>query len=67
MSKYKSIFDKGNTQNWSKEVFVAPKIKNTVPRTDAISDLSVKMLLEIFMKKKLQKNKSKRIQNRKIY
>ena len=31
ISKYKSIFDKGYTPNWSKEVFVIKKVKNTVP------------------------------------
>ena len=30
ISKYKNIFAKGYTQNWS-EVFVVSKIKNTVP------------------------------------
>ena len=28
--KYKNIFAKGYTQNWSEEVFVVSKIKNTV-------------------------------------
>ena len=30
ISKYKNIFAKGVTQNWSEEVFVVSKIKNTV-------------------------------------
>ena len=30
ISKYKNIFAKGNTPNWSKEVFVIKKVKNTV-------------------------------------
>ena len=30
ISKYKNIFAKGYTPNWSEEVFVASKIKNTV-------------------------------------
>ena len=29
--KYKNIFAKGYTTNWSEEVFVITKIKNTVP------------------------------------
>ena len=33
ISKYKNIFAKGYTQNWSEEVFVISKIKNTVPWT----------------------------------
>ena len=32
-SKYKIIFSKGYTQNWSEEFFIASKIKNTVPWT----------------------------------
>ena len=31
ISKYKNIFAKGYTENWSGEVFVVSKIKNTVP------------------------------------
>ena len=31
ISKYKNIFAKGYTPNWSEEVFVISKIKNTVP------------------------------------
>ena len=30
ISKYKNIFAKGYTPNWSEEVFVISKIKNTV-------------------------------------
>ena len=36
ISKYKNIFAKGYTQNWSEEVF--SKTKNTVPWTYVISD-----------------------------
>ena len=31
LSKYKKSFAKGYTPNWSEEVFVIKKIKNTVP------------------------------------
>ena len=31
ISKYKNIFAKGYSPNWSEEVFVINKIKNTVP------------------------------------
>ena len=30
ISRYKNIFAKGNAPNWSEEVFVVSKIKNTV-------------------------------------
>ena len=33
ISKYKNIFAKGYTSNWSEEVFVIKEIKNTVPWT----------------------------------
>ena len=33
ISKYKIIFAKGYTPNWSEEVFIISKIKNTVPWT----------------------------------
>ena len=31
ISKYKNIFAKGYTPNWSEEIFVINEIKNTVP------------------------------------
>ena len=31
ISKYKNIFAKGYTPNWSEEMFVIKKIKNTIP------------------------------------
>ena len=31
ISKYKNIFAKGYTLNWSEEVFIFKKVKNTVP------------------------------------
>ena len=33
ISKYKNIFAKGYAPNWSEEVFVVKKIKNTIPWT----------------------------------
>ena len=39
-SKYKNIFAKGYIPNWSEEVFVIRKIKNTVPWTYVIHDLN---------------------------
>ena len=40
ISKYKNIFAKEYTANWSEEVFVISKIKNTVPWTYVITDLN---------------------------
>ena len=55
ISKYKNIFAKGYAANWSEEVFVINKIKNTVPWTYAISDLNSEEILEVFMKKNCKK------------
>ena len=40
ISNYKNIFGKSYTPNWSEEVFVIKKIKNTVPWTYVINDLN---------------------------
>ena len=40
ISKYKNIFAKGYTPNWSEEVFMIKKIKNKVPWTYVINDLN---------------------------
>ena len=55
ISKYKNIFAKGYTQNWSEEVFVVSKIKNTVPWTYVISDLNGEKVPEVYMKKNCKK------------
>ena len=56
ISKYKNIFAKGYTPNWSEEVFVVSKIKNTVPWTYVVSDLNGEEITGSFYEKKLQKN-----------
>ena len=40
ISKYKNIFAKGYTPNWSEEVFVVNEVQNTVPWTYLINDLN---------------------------
>ena len=55
ISKYKNIFAKGYTPNWSEEVFVVSKIKNTVPWTYVISDLNGELITGSFYEKELQK------------
>ena len=54
ISKYKNIFAKGYTPNWSEEVFVVSKIKNTVPWTYVIKDLNSKEIIGTFYEKELQ-------------
>ena len=55
ISKYKNMFAKGYTPNWSEEVFVIDKIKNTVPWTYEINDLNNEKNIGSFFEKKLQK------------
>ena len=55
ISKYKNIFAKGYTPNWSEEVFVIKKVKNTVPRTYVINDLNGEEMMGTFYEKELQK------------
>ena len=56
ISKYKNIFAKGYMPNWSEEVIVIKKVKNTVPWTyDVMNDLNSEEITGIFYKKELQK------------
>ena len=55
ISKYKNIFSKGYTSNWSEEVFVISKIKNTVPWNYVINDLNGEEIVQTFYEKELQK------------
>ena len=54
ISKYKDIFAKGYTLNWTKEVFIVNKIKNTVPWTYNISDLNNEKILGSFYEKEFK-------------
>ena len=40
ISKYKNVFAKGYTPDWSEEVFMIKKLKNTIPWTYVINDLN---------------------------
>ena len=55
VSKYKNLFAKGYTPNWSEEVFVFSKIKNTVPWTYFVNDLNSEKITGSFYEKELQK------------
>ena len=59
--KIKKHFAKGHATNWSEEVFVISKIKNTVPWASVISDLNGKKILELFMKKNRKKQIKKNL------
>ena len=49
--------------NWSEEVFVIKKVKNTFPWTYIINNLNGEEITGTFYEKKITKNKSRRIQN----
>ena len=55
ISKYKHIFAKDYTSNWSGEVFVIKEIKGTVPWTYVINDLNGQEIIGKFYQKELQK------------
>ena len=53
ISKYKNIFAKGYTPNWSKNIFVIKKFKNTAPWTYVINDLNSEETIGTFYEKEL--------------
>ena len=55
ISKYRNIFAKGYTENWSEEVFVVSKIKSAVPWANVISDLNGEPIAGSFIKENCQK------------
>ena len=55
ISKCKNIFAKGYMPNWSEEVFVIKKAKNTVPWSYVINDLNGEEIIGTFYEKELQK------------
>ena len=66
ISKYKSIFAKGYTANWSEEIFVTKKIKNTVPWAYVINDLNGEKIIGTFYEKELQKVNQKEFRIEKV-
>ena len=54
ITKYKNIYAKGYILNWTKEMFVIKRVKNTVPWTYVISDLNGEEIVGTFYEKKLQ-------------
>ena len=55
ISKYRNIFAKGYMPNWSEEIFIIKKVKNTVPWTFVINDLNGEEIIGTFYEKELQK------------
>ena len=66
ISKYRNIFAKGYTVNWSEEVFVIKKVKNTVPWTYVINDLNGEEITGTFYEKELQKTNQEEFRIEKV-
>ena len=65
ISNQKNIFPKGYKGNWSEEVFVIKKVKNTVPWTYLINDLNGK-IIGTFYEKELQKTNQQEFRIEKV-
>ena len=55
------MFAKGYVPNWSEDVFLIKKVKNSVPWTYAISDLKGEEIVKTFYEKEFQ------ITNQKVF
>ena len=66
ISKYKNIFAKGYIPNWSEEVFVIKKVKNTIPWTYVINDLNGEEITGTFYQKELQKRNQEEFRIEKV-
>ena len=66
ISKYKNIFAKGYTPNWSDEVFVIKEVKNIVPWTYVINDLNGEEIIGTFYQKEIQKTNQQEFRMEKV-
>ena len=66
ISKYKNIFAKRYMPNWSEEVFVYKKVKNTIPWTYVINDLNCEEIIGTFYEKELQKTNQEEFRIEKV-
>ena len=66
ISKYKNIFAKGYMPNWSEEIFIIKKIKNTLPWTYVLNDLNGEEIIGAFYKNELQKTKQNEFRIEKV-
>ena len=56
ISKFKNIFAKRYTPNWSTEIFIVNKINDTVPYTYNLKDLNGEEIIGSFYDRELQKS-----------
>ena len=66
ISKYKNIFAKDYVPNWSEEVFMIKKVKNTMPWTYFIKDLNGEEIVGTFYENELQKANQKEFKIEKV-
>ena len=66
ISKDKNIFTKGYMPNWSEEIFIIKKIKNTVLWTYVINDLNGEEIIGTFYENELQKTDQKEFRIKKV-
>ena len=66
ISKYKNICAKDYVRNWSEEVFMIKKIKNTVPWTYVIDNLKGEEIIGTFYEKELQNANQKEFRVEKV-
>ena len=53
MTKYKNTFNKGYTENWSREIFIINSVLKTNPCTYKIKDLDGEKIIGSFYEKEL--------------
>ena len=66
ISKYKNLFAKGYTRNWSEEIFVIKEMKNTVSWTYVINDLNGEETIGTLYEKELQKTNQEEFRIEKV-
>ena len=66
ISKYKNIFAKRYTPNWSEEIFIITKIKDAVPWTYVPSNVNGELIARNFYEKKLLKTSQENFRIEKV-
>ena len=66
ISKFKNVFARSYAPNWSGEVFVIKKVKNTVPWTYVVNDHNREVIVGTFYEKELQKTNQKEFKIEKV-
>ena len=66
ISKYKNIFTRGYMPNWSEEIFISKKIKNTIPWTYVINDFNGKEIIGAFYENELQRTRQNEFRIEKV-